>query len=260
MKPVLLLPSFLFTLFLISSINAQHNKEHENVSLKKHYTKGKFITIDAQNGAKYKVYAAGPEDATVAIVFVHDYFGITEAAKHSVERLGSLGYQTVAVDLYDGETAKTNDSATILMNEKKPERTKFILKSVTNYLKRPGRKLASVGFSAGGIDALKVNLMQPELFKATAIIYAGNYDKIEAEILDKLSSPFLAITGSDDEWALKAALNFMQLKPDKPLELYIYPGAKHGYSQPLFSNGANYDLEATRLTWLLLEDFLERHL
>lgn len=46
---------------------------------------------------------------------------------------------------------------------------------------------------------------------------------------------------------------------DKRTDLYIYPGAKHGYAQLLFDQGKNYDKEAIRLSWLLVEDFLQRH-
>src|SRR5207244_12454637 len=110
---------------------------------------------------------------------IHDYFGITPATKESVERLGALGYRTIAVDLYNGKSATTNDSAQALMQTKDRLGTDRILKGGIDYLKRPGRKLATIGFSAGGLDAMNANLMDPESFNATVIIYGGGYDKIE---------------------------------------------------------------------------------
>ena len=222
--------------------------------------KGRFITIAAANGNTYKVFAAGPENAKSAIVFVHDYFGISNAAKRSVERLGTLGYRTIAVDLYKGKSAITNDAAVALMNAKDANETKQILQSAIEYLKRPGRKLASVGFSAGGIDAMNANLIAPELFNATAIVYGGGYDKIGSQEINKIKSPLLAITGGLDNWPLEAALSFLQNHKDKSFELYVYPGAEHGYAQPLFNSGKNYNAEATRVTWWLLKDFLARNL
>jgi dienelactone hydrolase len=44
----------------------------------------------------------------------------------------------------------------------------------------------------------------------------------------------------------------------QPYELLIYPGADHGYAQPLFNEGKNYNPEAVRTTWMLVEDFLRR--
>ncbi|MGB5820962.1 MAG: dienelactone hydrolase family protein [Saonia sp.] len=262
MKTNLLLLYSLIFLVNTAPICAQQidKSQNNNGTVDKVNIKGKFVTIGKSNGIKHVAYMAGPESSKLGIIFVHDYFGVTEATKSSVERLGALGYQTIAVDLYNGKTADTNDSATVLMNNKNSLHTESILESAIEFLRRPHRELVSIGFSAGGMDALKANLMNPELFAGTAVVYGGNYDAIEADILNRLDSPFLAITGSDDEWALNAALNYLQLKPDKPLELYVYPSANHGYAQPLFSAGANYDEEAVRLTWLLLEDFLGRHL
>jgi dienelactone hydrolase len=138
--------------------------------------------------------------------------------------------------------------------------TDRILQSGIDYLKRPGRKLATIGFSAGGIDAMNANLMEPEAFSATIIVYGGSYDKIEKARLDKLKSPVLAITGSLDSWPVQAALNFFADHKDKSFEMYFYPGADHGYAQLLYNEGKNFDAEATRVTWMLMEDFLSRHL
>jgi dienelactone hydrolase len=43
-------------------------------------------------------------------------------------------------------------------------------------------------------------------------------------------------------------------------EIFVYPGADHGYAQPLFNEGKNYNPEAVRTTWILVEDFLASHL
>jgi dienelactone hydrolase len=146
------------------------------------------------------------------------------------------------------------------MREKVRAETDLILEGAIKYLKRPGRKLATIGFSAGGVDAVNSNLLEPESFSATVLIYAGDYDMITPSKIEKLKSPILAISGSLDKWAVQAALNFFTNEKSKSFELYIYPGADHGYAQPLFLNGKNYDAEATRMTWKLTEDFLSRHL
>jgi carboxymethylenebutenolidase len=228
----------------------------ENISIKK----GEFIYLKDSSGFEFRVFAAGPEDANSGILVVHDFFGITPATKESVERLGALGYRTIAVDLYNGKSASTNESAESLMKTKDRKETDHILKNATNYIRRPGRKLASIGFSAGGIDAMNANLMDPESFKATIIVYGGDYDKIEQSRIEKLKSPVLAISGARDDWAVQAAFNFLASEKDKSFELYIYPNAYHAYAQPLFLSGKNYNGEATRVTWKLMEDFLSRHL
>jgi carboxymethylenebutenolidase len=221
---------------------------------------GRFISLKDMEGYEWRAFVAGPEDSNSGILLVHDFFGITPATKEAVERLGALGYRTAAVDLYNGKSASRNDSAEALMKAKDRKETDRILKDGIAYLKRPGRKLVTIGFSAGGADAMNANLMDPESFNGTIIVYGGGYDQIEKSRLDKLKSPVFAITGSKDEWPVQAALNFMANEKDKSLELYIYPDAYHAYAQPLFSDGKNYNAEATRITWKLMEDFLSRHL
>ncbi len=223
---------------------------------------GNFITIKSNMGGEHKVFAAGSEDAESAIIFVHDYFGLSPASKHYVEKLASFGYRVIGVDLYNGEVATTNDSAVALMQakKKKEDRTQNILQATIDYLKRPGRKIASVGFSAGAVDAMKVNLLAPELFNASVFVYGGDYDQIEEEKLNKLSSPVLAITGALDKWPMDSAQNFLANQKDKQFNLFVISGADHGYAQPLFNQGKNYNYEATRMTWLLMEEFLKRNL
>ena len=72
----------------------------------------------------------------------------------------------------------------------------------------------------------------------------------------------LVVTGSRDAWALDSALAALPKMEaaDRPLELYVYPGAEHAYAQPLYNGGANYDATATRMTWQIVDDFLGRHL
>jgi carboxymethylenebutenolidase len=222
--------------------------------------RGSFVMIKGTNGISYNVYRAGPKDANVGILFIHDYFGISEATKKSVDSLGALGYLTIAADLYKGKSAMNNDEATALMQAKNSAETDLILRANIDYLKKPGRKLASIGFSAGGIDALKATLMEPDLFSATIIVYGGNYEKIEKSSLDKLKTPILAIMGTLDNWAVQSALSFFATEKDKSFEMYFYPGADHGYAQPLFNGGKNYNPEATHVTWMLMKDFLSRNL
>jgi dipeptidyl aminopeptidase/acylaminoacyl peptidase len=55
------------------------------------------------------------------------------------------------------------------------------------------------------------------------------------------------ITGSEDT---QAAINFLSSMKEakRPYELLVYPSADHGYAQPLFNGGKNYNAEAVRAT------------
>ncbi|HEY6129309.1 MAG TPA: dienelactone hydrolase family protein [Candidatus Acidoferrum sp.] len=224
--------------------------------------KGSFVTLTQSDGHEFRAFVAGPVDANAAVLIVHDYFGISDATKQSVQRLGALGYRSVAVDLYGGKSATSHEDAVKLMQSLDRKATTKILQAGLDYLKRPGRKLATIGFSMGGLESLHANLNDPKAVSASVIIYGFGFDKIDTKQLEKLESPVLVIAGSEDTGATQAAINFLStMREVKRLcEMFVYPGADHGYAQPLFNEGKNYNPEAIRTTWVLVEDFLASHL
>ena len=224
--------------------------------------KGSFVTLKRGDGREFRAFVAGPADAKAGVLIVHDYFGISDATKQSVQRLGALGYRSVAVDLYGGKSATSNDEAVKLMRSLDETTSSKILQAGLDYLKQPGRKLATIGFSMGGQESLNANLKDPEAVSATVMIYGSGFDKIDRKRLERLQSPVLVIAGGEDTDATQAAINFLSTMREakRPCEMLIYPGADHGYAQPLFNEGKNYNPEAIRATWVLVENFLASHL
>ena len=108
--------------------------------------------------------------------------------------------------------------------------TDKILQTGLDYLKQPGRKLATLGFSMGGQESLIANLNNPDEVSATVMIYGSGFDKIESKRLEKLKSSVLVITGGEDAGATQAAINFFASvrEAKRPYEMLIYPGADHG--------------------------------
>lgn len=171
--------------------------------------KGSFITLKQRDGREFRVFVAGPADANAAVLIVHDYFGISDATKQSVLHLGALGYRSVAIDLYGGKSAASLEDAVKLMQSLNRDASSKILQAGLDYLKQPGRKLATIGFSMGGQESLNANLNDPEAVSASVIIYGFGFDKIDTKQLEKLKSPVLVITGAEDTGAAQAAVNFL---------------------------------------------------
>src|SRR4029434_10502726 len=48
---------------------------------------GSFIPLKQGDGREFRAFVAGPADAKAAVLVVHDYFGISDATKQSVQRL-----------------------------------------------------------------------------------------------------------------------------------------------------------------------------
>jgi acetyl esterase/lipase len=66
----------------------------------------------------------------------------------------------------------------------------------------------------------------------------------------------------EDKASAQAAIHFLSTMKEakQPFNLFVYPGVGHGYPQPLFNEGKNYNLEAVRTTWVIAEDFLNSNL
>jgi dienelactone hydrolase len=101
---------------------------------------GSFVTLKQGNGGEFRAFVAGPPDAKAAILFVHDYFGISDATQQPVKHLGTLGYRSLAVDLHGGKSA-TNREAVKLMQSLDRKATDKILQGGLDYLKQPGRRI-----------------------------------------------------------------------------------------------------------------------
>jgi dienelactone hydrolase len=166
------------------------------------------------------------------------------------------------VDLYGGRSASSAEEATKLMESLDRKGVEKALQTGLDYLKRPGRKVATVGYSMGGQEALNANLNDPDAVSATVMIYGFGFDKIDPKRLETLKSPVLVITGGEDAGSVQAAFHFQaSMKEAKQaFELFVYPGADHGYAQPLFNGGKNYNAEAVRATWVVVDDFLHSQL
>lgn len=223
---------------------------------------GSFVTLKQGDGSEFRAFIAGPADAKAAVLIVHDYLGISDATKESVKHLGALGYRSVAVDLYGGKSATSHEEAVKLMQSLDRKASDKILQAGLDYLKQPGRKLATIGFSMGGQESLNATLNDPEAVSATVMIYGSGFDKIDTKRLEKLKGPVLAIAGSEDTDAVQAAIKFLSnmKEVNRPYEMLVYPGADHGYAQPLFNHGKNYNPKAVHATWVLVDDFLESNL
>ena len=201
---------------------------------------------------------AGPEDAKIGILLVHDWFGITPFTRAAVARLAAAGYKVVAVDLYHGQAATTHPQAQTLMDALDGETVALQLLATIEQLAASGRKIVTLGFSMGGAPAFKAALASPERVAGSAIIYGGL--SAEEAKLAQWPGELLLITGSLDSWAVESAEKIRsQLDGlDRAPEYYLYPNADHAFAQPLYNGGRNYDDEATQMMWLILEHFLAR--
>ncbi len=208
-----------------------------------------------------RAFVAGPENAAASVIVVHDWFGISDMTKATVRRLGSMGYRTVAVDLYGGESATDHQTAGQLLGGLDQDAAQQVIAAALAYVSSDDRPVAVVGFSAGALPALRAAALNHEV-RAMVGVYGGNLEQVDPTRLTQMPANVLLISGSVDGWAMGSVESVQQtlVTVEKAAEVYVYPNGGHGFAQPLWNGGSNLDPVATRVSWMLIDDFLERNL
>jgi len=184
-----------------------------------------------ENTMGYEARPDGKQNAP-AIVIIHEVTGLIDYIQEVTRNLAANGFLGLAVDLYEGKTAKSLEEGTPLQAKVTPEVFKDKIGAAITYLKSDeycSGQVGVMGFCMGGGFALWAACLFPQQFQACSVFYGMIQD---LELLKALKAPVLGNFGGDDKkittWAVE------QLKPEmaklgKSLDMKIYPGAPHGF-------------------------------
>jgi len=210
-------------------------------------------------------FLAMPADAAEplpGIIVIHEWWGLNDNIKAMTRRLAGEGYVALAVDLYGGSTADTPEKAQKLMAavSSDPDSAKDNLKQAYNYLDKYAfaPRIGSIGWCLGGGWSLQTALMFPDDLDAM-VMYYGQIVMSEPQ-LATLRMPMLGFFGGQDESIpVRDVQTFRStlFKLGKPVEILIYPNAKHAFANP---SGGNYDAQAANDSWQKTLAFLEVNL
>jgi len=197
----------------------------------------------------------GPEDAAFGVVLIHDWWGVLDYNREWAERLAALGYRAMVVDLYDGERARSAEQAGEMMRSLDQEIADSKLSTAIAYLKE-GRKLASLGWSFGGRQALQAALLEPEAVVASVMFYCRML--IDVEQLQQLGGPVLVIYSETEKtWPEKMdRFNAAMTEAGQSVESHSF-NASHGFVNP---GSERFNAEAAEQSWELVKTFLGRQL
>lgn len=228
-------------------------------------TRGDWVTVKDREGREWRAYAAGPPEAGAAVLVVHDYFGISAFTRATVEHLAAQGYRALAIDLYRGKTATAHEPAVALMQAYQTQDRRIgdaALQAGVDALKRPGRRIATLGFSMGGAESLRAARNDPQTVDVSVVAYGFGFDTWPCEQWSWSRGHVLLVTGALDEGALHAALGLAKTScADAPLaELHVLPRVGHAFAQPLFNAGQGHDPGATEAMWQIVDGYLQRRL
>jgi len=200
---------------------------------------------------------AGPHPG---IVVIQEWWGLNDNIKHWSDRLAADGYAALAVDLYDGKIATTNDEAFSYMKAVEDDRAHEILRAGFDFLKQDSRvrapTLGCVGWCFGGGWSLNAALAWPDI--NAAVIYYGRLVD-DPERLGKIGAKICGIFGNQDQGIPPEAVDAFQAGLDRAgvrYEIHRYD-ANHAFANP---SSGRYDEKAAGDAWTKVRAFFAANL
>ena len=245
---------------------------------------GKATVLTTAYGTQFDAYVTGPEDASRAVLLLHDRYGLNEQARDWADRFAGLGYRALAIDLYDGRHGKSWKHATSIMHSVDQVWADTDIAAALKFLKGddPQRKVVILGWDYGGTEALLATLNEPAAVAATISFYPTHLASSPASA-QTVDSPMMLILAKRDaelnirpsqslrNGASKTGVNFIVLGLDALANLREIAAvlrtrmdinvagldADRGFADPL---SQHYDAVATDSAWNVTQEFLSRHL
>lgn len=252
----------------------------------------KEISYDSE-GAKIRAFLASPENPKLAVIVIHEIWGLNDNIKDISRRLANEGYMALAPQLYTRNEdvlneeniqnvmmkvwnippEKRNDpnsyqqimsaldekgkrvAELLVLNRQKTEEQmiKDAIKAYEYVSSQGVKKIVSMGFCMGGGLAFQLATEVP--LDGTIVFYGRNPQPLET--IQKIKGPILGLYAGEDP-PIDAGLPDLisaVIKYKKDLELKIYPGAYHAFFN---DRGRSYNKEASEDAWERVKNFLRR--
>lgn len=223
-----------------------------------------YVVIDGKGVNGYYAYPQAATKPLPGILAIHEWWGLNENIEAMARRLAGEGYQVLAVDLYNGQTADTPQQASQLVQQvaNNPFGAEANITKAYNYLaeEKQAGAVGSIGWCFGGSWSLNTALLFPQELDAAVIYYGGQIGEATAEELSTWEMPILGIFGAEDSSIpLETVREFESTlnELDKTAEIQIYENAGHAFANP---SGQNYVPEAAEEAWSATVEFFDRYL
>ena len=219
---------------------------------------GRMIELTAADGHRLGGYSAGPEGARCGLVVVQEIFGVNQHMRNVCDQFAAAGYAVLAPALFDrvrrgvelgyGEADRKQGMA--LRADVPAEGTLADVQAAADAL--GSRRLGIVGYCWGGTVAWW-GATRTERFEAAVGWYGGG---IAAAREETAHCAVQLHFGAEDHGIPLADVEAIRASQPS-VEIYIYPGAGHGFG---CDERSSFDAEAAGLANTRTLAFLERHL
>lgn len=213
------------------------------------------MNFDTANGPT-TAYVARPDSGNgKSVVLIQEWWGLNDHIKDIAGRYAAEGFTAIAPDLYRGKLATNSDEASKMMNALSIEDG---IDTIQNTVDAASKSLNTThfgitGYCMGGTFALRA-ACELEGFSAAAPFYG---DIPEEEVLKKLRTPTIFVSGTKDAWINTEKVAFLEDCAER-YELPIH-SAKYEADHAFFNNTRPevYDKKAAEDAWALVVGFFK---
>jgi carboxymethylenebutenolidase len=203
---------------------------------------GKSVSYKSGDEAVQAVlYTPAGKGPFPAVIVIHEWWGLTDWVKDQGAKLAGEGYVALAIDLYRGKVATTQEVAHELMSGVPEDRAKRDLHAAFAFLQSQADvkkdRIGAIGWCMGGAYSLGVALQEPTL--AADVINYGHL-ATDPEALKKINAPILGLFGALDQGIPPHDVKKFGETLDgmgKRIEIKIYDDAGHGFENPNNKDG-----------------------
>jgi dienelactone hydrolase len=202
------------------------------------------------------------------IIIIHAWMGITNHEKTSAERLGKLGYNVLAADIY-GENihpANAQEAGKQAGYYKKNykiyhSRIRAAIETLIKQGADPDN-IVIMGYCFGGTGAIEA--ARAGMPVKGVVSFHGGLGKDSARSTTAIKPRVLVLHGADDLYESEAEIKkFQQEMKDAKADwqMVYYSGAVHAFTDPAAGNdnskGAAYNKDADERSWRAMMTFLQ---
>ncbi|MDX2003514.1 MAG: dienelactone hydrolase family protein [Chitinophagales bacterium] len=218
---------------------------------------GKMITYKTPDGKTANAFEILTPYKTDHYLFIfHEWWGLNDYIKKEAARYFKelKSVNVIAIDLYDGQLATTQEEAAKLMQGVKDDRARAIIDGAIKYVGKQAN-IGTLGWCFGGGWSMQATLMAGKQAAGCVIFYGmpeTNLDK-----LITLKTEVLGIFATQDQHISPAVVEeFKELMDvaDKKLTLYNYD-AVHAFANP---SNPKHDAVAAADAFAKAKKFLDK--
>ncbi|MDX9740544.1 MAG: dienelactone hydrolase family protein [Gammaproteobacteria bacterium] len=110
---------------------------------------GRMVEVATVWGTSFEGYLAGPADARLGVVLVHDRWGLNPQVRQWADRVAALGHRVLAVDLFDGRVARRPEDGLALWRGIDPVWTVANVDAALAFLRERQTHVVALGWGKG---------------------------------------------------------------------------------------------------------------